>query len=146
MATTDIIYHNVGRSMNVVTELLESSLKLKPKINSLAECALENGDWMEMKGYTCYANTTAQKLGCATYIKNQYVNMFVMERLSTSYVTLHTLGTVITIGYQRPTSKTWDPDNDWHKGTQNIVIGDLNAIHDPWSKGKLNTQGRILRR
>jgi len=132
--------------MNVVTELLKSSLKLKPKIISLAECPLENGDWMEIKGYTCYANTTAEKLGCATYIKNEYVNMFVMERVTTAYVTLHTYGTEITIGYQRPTSKTWDPNNDWHKGTQNIVIGDLNAIHGSWSTGRLNTQGRILRR
>jgi len=39
--------------MNVVTELLKSSVKLKPKIISLAECPLENGDWMEIKGYTC---------------------------------------------------------------------------------------------
>jgi len=132
--------------MNVVTELLKSSLKHKPKIISLAECPLENGDWMEIKGYRCYANTTAKKLGCATYVKNEYVNMFVMERISTSYVTLHTFGTEITIGYQRPTSKTWDPDNDWHKVTQNIVIGDLNAIHNSWLKGGLNTQGRILRR
>jgi len=132
--------------MNVVTELLKSSLKLKPKIISLAECPLENGDWMEIKGYTCYANTTAEKLGCATYIKNEYVNMFVMERVTTAYVTLHTYGTEITIGYQRPTSKTWDPNNDWHKGSQNIVIGDLNAIHSSWSTGRVNTQGRILRR
>jgi len=134
--------------MNVVTELLKSSLKLKPKIILLAECPLENEDWMEIKGYTCYANTTAEKLGCATYIKNEYVNMFVMERVSTSYVTLHTYGTEITIGYQRPTLKTWDPNNNWHnlKGTQNILIGDLNAIHDSWSMGRLNTQGCILRR
>jgi len=81
----------------------------------------------------------AEKLGCTTYIKNEYVNMFVMERISTSYITLHTYGTEITIGYQRPTSKTWDTDNDWHKGTQNIVIGDLNAIHDSWSAGRIVT-------
>ena len=44
MATTDILYHNVGGSMNVVTELVESSLKLKPKIIAIPECPLENGD------------------------------------------------------------------------------------------------------
>jgi len=130
----------------VITKSLKSSLKLKPKIIGLAECPLENQDWMETKGYTYYANTTAEKLGCATYIKNEYVNMFVMERVSTSYVTLHTYGTEITIGYQRPTSKTRDPNNNWHKGTQNIIIGDLNTIHNSWSMGRLNTQGRILRR
>ena len=146
MATTDISYHNVGGWMNMVTELLKSSRKLKPKIISLAECPLENGDWMEIKGDTCYANTTAKKLGCATYMKNEYVNMFEMEPVSTSYITLHTFGTEITIGYQRPASKTWDPDTDWHKGTQNIVIGDLNAIQNTWSKGGLKIQGRILRK
>jgi len=129
----------------VVTELLKSSLKLKPKVISLAECPLQNGHWMEIRGFPCYANTMAEKLGCATYIKNEYVNMFIMERISTSYITLHTYGTEITIGYQRLTSKTWDPDDGWHKGTQNIVIGDLNAIHGSWSAGRLNTQGRILR-
>jgi len=44
MATTDIIFHNFGWSMNMVTELLKSSLKLKPKIIPLAECPLENED------------------------------------------------------------------------------------------------------
>jgi len=132
--------------MNVVIELLKFSLKLKLKIIARAECPLENGNWMEIKGYPCYTNTMVKNLGCATYIKNEYVNMFVMERISASYVTLHTFGTAITIGYQRHTSKTWDQDNDWHKGTQIIIIGDLNAIHNTWLRGGLNTQGPILRR
>jgi len=49
--------------MKVVTELLESSLKLKPKIISLAKYRLENGDWMEIKGFTCYASREAEKYG-----------------------------------------------------------------------------------
>jgi len=52
MATTDIIYYNISGSMNVLTELLMSSLKLKPKIISLAECPLENPDRMEIKEFT----------------------------------------------------------------------------------------------
>jgi hypothetical protein len=136
MATTDIIYHNVGGSMNVVTELLKSSLKLKPKIISLAECPLENGDWMEINGYTCYADTMAQKYGCAVYIKNEYVNMFSVESITGSYIRLWTAGTEITFGYQRPHQRTLDPDDNWHRNSNNLIIGDLNAKHNDWSAGK----------
>jgi len=57
--------------MNVVTELAEYSLKLKPKIIAIAECSLENGDCIHFKGFTCYAETQATKYGCAVYIKNE---------------------------------------------------------------------------
>jgi len=123
--------------MNVVTDLLKSSMKLKPKIISLAECPLENGDWMEIKGFTCYASTIAEKYRCATlaYVKNEFVNMFVIDPITPDFVTLHTAGTEITIGYERPRAKTWDPQDKWHRGTENIIIGDLNAIHNTWSAG-----------
>jgi len=91
--------------MNVVTELLKSSLKLKPKIISLAECPLENGDCMKIKGFTCYASTRAEKYGCATYVKNEYVKMFVIDCITLHFVTLHTAGIEITIRYSRPRAK-----------------------------------------
>jgi len=115
--------------MNVVTELLKSSLKLKPKIISLAECPLENGDWMNLKGFTCYANTKAERWGCAVYVKDEYVNMFAVGRVSTQFISLWTAGTEITFGYQRPSEESWDPNNEWHRGSDNIIIGDLNAKH-----------------
>jgi len=130
--------------MNVVTALLKSSLKPKPKIISLAECLLENGDWMEIKRFTCYASTKAEKYGCATYLKNEYVNMFVIHRITPHCVTLHTAGIEITIGYERLRAKNWDPQDEWHKGTENIIIGDLNVIHNTWSAGQRNTQGNLL--
>ena len=71
--------------------------------------------------------------------------MFVSERITPHFVTIDTAGTEISLGYQRPRSKIWDPDNRWHKSTENIIIGDLNAIHNTWSAGKGNTQGKILR-
>jgi len=74
--------------MNVVTELLKSSLKLKPKIISLAECPLENGDWMNLQGFTCYANTKAERWGCAVYVKDEFVNMFAVGRVSTQFISL----------------------------------------------------------
>src|SRR6267154_776523 len=111
MATTDIIYHNVGGSMNVVTELLKSSLKLKPKIIVLAECPLENQDWIHLKGHTCYANVEAEKYGCAVYIKDEYVNMIVVEHITTAFITLWTSGIELTFGYQRPHAKTFDPND-----------------------------------
>ena len=74
--------------MNVVTELLKSFLKLKLKIISFAECPLENGDWMEIKGFTCYTSTEAEKYGCATYVKNEYVNMFLIDLITSYFVTL----------------------------------------------------------
>jgi len=101
--------------MNVVTELLKSSLKLKPKIIALAECPLENEDWMDMKGFTCYADTKAVKYGCAVYIRNEYVSMFVVGRITSQYITLWSAGTEITFGYQRPNRHDWDTKNEWHK-------------------------------
>jgi len=74
--------------MNVVTELLSSSLKLRPKVIVLGECPLENGDWIHIEGYTCYANTEATKYGCAVYIANEYVHMFVVERITSQFTTL----------------------------------------------------------
>jgi len=65
--------------MNFVTELAESSMKLKRKIIAIAECPLENGDGIHFAGFTCYAETQATKYGCAVYIKNEYVHMFVVE-------------------------------------------------------------------
>jgi len=112
MVTTDIIYHNVGRSMNIVTKLLKSSLKLKPKILSLVECPLENVDRMEIKGFTGYPSTEGEKYGCAPYVKNEYVNMFVIDCITPHFVTLHAVGTEITIGYQQPRVKTCDPQNE----------------------------------
>jgi len=145
MASTDIIFHNIGGWMNVVTELLKSSLKLKPNIISLAKCPLENLDSMEIKGFTCYATTKAQTYGCATYVKNEHVNMFVIDHLTPHFLTLHTAGTEITLCYQRLRAKTWDPRHEWHKGTENIIIGDLNAISNTWLAGLGNTQGNVLR-
>jgi len=121
--------------MNVVTELLKSSLKLKPKIISLAECPLENGDWMNLRGFTCYANTKAERWGCAVYVRDEFVNMFAVGRVSTQFVSLWTAGTEITFGYQRPSKGNWDPDNEWHRGSDNIIVGDLNAKHGDWSEG-----------
>jgi len=131
--------------MNVVTELLKSSLKLKPKIIALAECPLENEDWMDMKGFTCYADTKAAKYGCAVYIRNEYVSMFVVGRITTQYVTLWSVGTEITFGYQRPNRHDWDTENEWHTGDRNVVIGDLNAKHRNWSAGS-NAEGLKLNR
>jgi len=131
--------------MNVVTELLKSSLKLKPKIISLAKCPLENSDRMEIKEFTCYTSTEAEKYGCAIYVNNEYVNMFVIDSITFDFVTLNTAGTEMTIGYKKPTAKTWDGQNKWHKGTKNIIIGNLNAISNTWSAGQSKTQGNILR-
>jgi len=131
--------------MNVVTELLKSSLKLKPKNIALAECPLESEDWMDMKGFTCYADTKATKYGCAVYIRNEYVNMFVVGRITTQYITLWSAGTEITFGYQRPRNHDWDTKNEWHKGDRNVVIGDLNAKHREWSAGS-NAEGLKLNR
>jgi len=131
--------------MNVVTELLKSSLKLKPKIIAIAECSLENEDWMNMKGFTCYADTKAAKCGCAVYVRNEYVNMFVVGRITTQYITLWSAGTEITFGYQRPNRHDWDTKNEWHVGDRNVVIGDLNAKHRNWSAGS-NAEGLKLNR
>ena len=68
MVTTDITFHNIGGSINVVTELLKCSLKFKPKIIDLAECLLENDEWINIKGFTCYADTKASKYGSTVYI------------------------------------------------------------------------------
>jgi len=115
--------------MNVVTELLMSFLKLKPKIKALAECSLENEAWMDMKGFTCDADTKVVKYGCVVYIRNKYVSMFVVGRIDIQYITLWRAGTEITFGYQRPNRHDWDTKNEWHKGDRNIVIGNLNAKH-----------------
>jgi len=132
--------------MNVVTELLSSSLKLKPNIIALGECPLENGDWIHIEGYTCYASTEAAKYGCAVYIANEYVHMFVVERITSQFTTLWTEGTEITMGYQRPKTKSFDPDNKWHRSSNNIVIADLNAKHTDWSAGTTDTAGNHLNR
>jgi len=132
--------------MNVVTELVESSLKLKPKIIAIAECPLENGDWIHFEGFTCYAETQATKYGCAVYIKNEYVHMFVVERITPQYVTLWTAGTEITFAYQRPQAKDFDPDNIWHQNSSSILIGDLNAKHTTWSAGPSNPAGNRLKK
>lgn len=71
MATTDIIYDNVGGSMNNMTELLRATAKLRPKIYAIGECPLENEDWMHLEEFTCYANTIANRWGCAVYIRNK---------------------------------------------------------------------------
>jgi len=68
--------------MNVVTELLESSLKLKPKMIGIPKCRLENGDWIHFEGFTCYRKTQVTKYGCAVYIKSEYVQMFVVESIT----------------------------------------------------------------
>ena len=130
--------------MNVVTELLSSSLRLRPKVIVLGECPLENGDWIHIEGYTCYANTEATKYGCAVYIANEYVHMFVVERITSQFTTLWTEGTEITMGYQRPKTKSFDPNNEWHRNSNNIVIADLNAKHTKWSAGTTDTAGNYL--
>jgi len=131
--------------MNVVTELLKSTLKLKPKIISLAECLLENRDWINLKGFAYYANTKAERWGCAVYVKDEYVNMFAVGRVSTQYVSLWTEGTEITFGYQRPSKESWDPNNEWPRDSDSIIIGDLNAKHRNWSEGG-NYYGLKMRR
>jgi len=102
MVTFDIIYHNVGESMNVVTELLRATMKLKPKIYALGEFPLENEDWICIDGFTCYASTKAKRYGCAVYIRNEYVNMFVVDRITESYITVCAEGEQICFAYQRP--------------------------------------------
>ena len=145
MATSDIIYHNVGGSMNVVTELLKLTIQHNPKIIAIAECPLENNDWLHIDSFTCYAETEATKYGCAVYIRNELVHMFVVERITSQYITLWTTGMEITFAYQRPKTNTFDPDNNWHRGSDNMVIGDLNAKHQDWSAGTNNTAGNRLR-
>ena len=130
--------------MNVVTELLELTKKLKPRIIAIAECPLENGDWLHLEGFTCYAETSPRKYGCAVYIKNEYVHMYVVERITSQYITLWTAGTEITFAYQRPQAKNFDQDNEWHRNNQNIIIGDLNAKHPSWSAGQANVAGNYL--
>ena len=130
--------------MNVVTELLELTKKLKPRIIAIAECPLENGDWLHLEGFTCYAETTPRKYGCAVYIKNEYVHMYVVERITSQYITLWTAGTEVTFAYQRPQAKNFDQDNKWHRNNQNIIIGDLNAKHPSWSAGQANVAGNYL--
>ena len=94
--------------MNVVTELLKISQKIRPKIIASAEVPLENSNWMQIDGHTCYANTKADKYGCAVYIKNEYTNSFAVGKLDSNYITLWLAGTEITFGYQRPHSKSFD--------------------------------------
>jgi len=60
-------------------------------------------------------------------------------------MSLWTAGTEITFGYQRPHAGNWDPDNEWHRGSDNIIIGDLNAKHRDCSKGG-NHLGQKMRR
>jgi len=132
--------------MNIVTELAESSLKLKPKIIAIEECPLENNNWIHFEGFTCYAETQATKYGCAVYIKNEYVHMLVVERITPQYITLWTAGTEITFAYQRPQAKDFDPDNDWHQNSSSILIGDLNAKHTTWSAGPCNPTGNRLKK
>jgi len=115
--------------MNVVTELIESSLKLKPKKIAIAECPLENGDWIQFESFICYAETQAPKYGCAVYIKNEYVHMFVVERITLQYITLWTAGTQLTLAYQRPQANGFDPDKEWHQNSSSILIAHLNAKH-----------------
>jgi len=131
--------------MNVVTELLKSSLKLKPKIIALAECPLENDKCMKVKGFTRYAETTATKYGCTVYIQDYYINMFAIGRITIQYITLWTAGTELTMGYQRPNKHNWDSQNEWHRGTKNIIMGDLKLKHQEWSEG-INAEERKLRR
>ena len=145
MATSDIIYHNVGGSMNVVTELLKLTVQHKPKIIAIAECPFENNDWLHSDGFTCYAETEATKYGCAVYIKNELVHMFVVQRITSQYITLWTTGMAITFAYQRPKTNTFDPNNNWHRGSDNLIIGDLNAKYQDWSAGTNNTAGNRLR-
>jgi len=113
--------------MNLVTELAESSLKLKQKIIAMAECLLENGDWIHFEGFIYYTKTQATKYSCAVYIKNAYVHMFVVERITSQYITLWTAGTEITFPYQRPQAKDFNPNTKWHQNSSSIVIEDLNA-------------------
>ena len=131
--------------MNVVTELLKLTIQHKPKIIAIAECPLENNDWLHIDGFTCYAETEATKYGCAVYIRNELVHMFVVERITSQYITLWTTGMEITFAYQRPKTNTFDPDNSWHRGSENLIIGDLNAKHQDWSAGTNNTAGNRLR-
>ena len=145
MSKVDILYHNAGRSMNVVTELLKISQKIKPKIIAIAEAPLENGNWMHIDGHTCYASTKANKYGCAVYIKNEYCNSFAVSKLEENYVTLWSAGTEITFSYQRPHHKTFDRDKPWHRvGSDHLIVGDLNAKHQSWSEGLPNTAGNHL--
>ena len=131
--------------MNVVTELLKISKKIRPKIIAIAEMPLENGNWMQIDGHTCYANTKADKYGCAIYIKNEYTNSFAVGKLDSNYVTLWSAGTEITFGYQRPHSKLFDPDDTWHKaGSDDLIIGDQNAKHSTWSEGQPKMAGNYL--
>jgi len=82
---------------------------------------------------------------CAVYIKDEYINMFVVGRVSTQYVSLWTAGTEITFGYQRPSKDSWDPDNEWLRGSDKIIIGDLNAKHQDCSNSG-NHYGLKMRR
>ena len=85
--------------MNVVTELLKISQKIRPKIIAMAEVLLENGNWMQIDGHICYANTKADKYSCAVYIKNEYTNSFAVDKLESKYIKLWSAGTEITFGY-----------------------------------------------
>jgi len=98
-----------------------------------------------MKGFTWYADTKATKYGCAVYIRNEYVNMFVVRRITTQFITLWSAGTEITFGYQRPRSHNWDTKNEWNKADGNVVIGDLNAKHREWS-ARSNGEGLKVNR
>ena len=135
--------------MNVVTELLRATSKLKPKIYALRECPLENEDWICIDGFTCYAITKARRYGCAIYIHNEYVNIFAVDRITDSYITVWTEGKEICFAYQRPDQRTGggthDPNNTRNKGSSNLLIGDLNAKNASWSDGKYNAAGTRLK-
>jgi len=115
MATFDIIYHNIDGSINVVRELLRATKRLRPKVYAIGECPLENEDWICIDGFTCYASTKAKRYGYAVYIRNEYVNIFAVDRLTDSYITVWTEGEQLCFAYQRPDQRTaggtQDPDN-----------------------------------
>lgn len=132
--------------MNVVTKLLRLTALLKPKIIAIAECPLENNNWLHLEGFTCYAETEVTKYGCAVYIRNELVHMFVVERITPQYITLWTAGTEITFAYQRPKANNFDQNDNWHRGSSYLIIGDMNAKHQDWSAGSSNTSGNRLKR
>jgi len=74
--------------MNIVTELLRVTMKLKLKMYALGEYPLENEDCICIDGFTCYTSTKAKRYGCAVYIRNEDVNIFAVDRITESFITV----------------------------------------------------------
>lgn len=152
-----MIYWNadgLGRKQSELQSLLN---ELRIDVVALCETRLTSRIALNISGYTCYRqdkHRNGKGQGVALLVKTDLPHLLLStpptKNLEAIGVKLTTVDSAIEIYsvYQSPSPKipllTSDLDILLKTGIKVLIMGDINARHELWSRGSNNTRGNLL--